>query len=360
MKNLKIIVLVIAAHVAGLVVLMTAQGCRSTTAKSKDAALPAGDADEAPAVAAAPRASAAPAAAANPPLFEPISLNWPGAGAAPATPPADRYAPTRPNDPAAADYRPAQTYVVARNDTLAAIAKKFGFTAEDIAKANNLPKRSTLQIGQKLVIPAKTGPASAGAAAGAPAAGGPGTYTVKSGDSLYVIAKKHGVTLAALRQANGLASDALKIGQVLKLPGGATAPAAKEPAAPSGPTIGVPPAPVPAPASNSGAAAPAAAGYGRHVVQLGETLNGIANRYKVSAVAIMTANSITNAKSIRPGQELRIPGAAATAAPPQPAIEAPAAPVPAAGAVEAAVPAHADEAPVVPVSEDAPVVPVGK
>jgi LysM repeat protein len=49
----------------------------------------------------------------------------------------------------------------------------------------------------------------------------PGTRTVlvRPGDTLFSIARRHGVTLAALRAANGLKSDAIQIGQRLRLPG---------------------------------------------------------------------------------------------------------------------------------------------
>jgi murein DD-endopeptidase MepM/ murein hydrolase activator NlpD len=49
-------------------------------------------------------------------------------------------------------------------------------------------------------------------------AAGPGEYAVAQGDSLYKIAKMHGVSVDALRQANGLADGRLKIGQPLKIP----------------------------------------------------------------------------------------------------------------------------------------------
>lgn len=44
------------------------------------------------------------------------------------------------------------------------------------------------------------------------------TYTVKSGDNLTVIAQKHGVTVDALKQANGLKGSALQVGQKLRIP----------------------------------------------------------------------------------------------------------------------------------------------
>lgn len=43
------------------------------------------------------------------------------------------------------------------------------------------------------------------------------SYTVKGGDTLSKIAKKHGTTTKALRASNELASDAIKVGQKLKI-----------------------------------------------------------------------------------------------------------------------------------------------
>ncbi len=57
-----------------------------------------------------------------------------------------------------------------------------------------------------------------------------GTYTVASGDSLYVIAKKNGTTVDRLKAANGLVDGKLKIGKVLKIPAaGETVVAAADP-----------------------------------------------------------------------------------------------------------------------------------
>lgn len=45
----------------------------------------------------------------------------------------------------------------------------------------------------------------------------PTTHTVKSGDTLYSLAKKYGTTVNELKSINGLKSDLIKVGQVLKL-----------------------------------------------------------------------------------------------------------------------------------------------
>lgn len=45
-----------------------------------------------------------------------------------------------------------------------------------------------------------------------------GSYTVKAGDTVERIARRHGTTTKKLMAANGMTSDFLKIGRVLKLP----------------------------------------------------------------------------------------------------------------------------------------------
>ena len=53
---------------------------------------------------------------------------------------------------------------------------------------------------------------------GTPASGGGGSVTVKSGDTLTSIAKRNGTSVSALRSANGLTGDLIRVGQKLNLP----------------------------------------------------------------------------------------------------------------------------------------------
>ncbi len=53
---------------------------------------------------------------------------------------------------------------------------------------------------------------------GGSSAASSGSHTVASGENLYRISLKHGTTVAAIKSANGLTSDTIRVGQVLRLP----------------------------------------------------------------------------------------------------------------------------------------------
>ena len=101
-----------------------------------------------------------------------------------------------------------QTYTVKSGDTLYGISNQFGVSVTDLAKTNNISSTSTLKIGQILNIPNTTGT-------------NPSTtfiYTVKKGDSLYSIAKKYNTTVNDIIKQNNLKSTSLSIGQKIKIP----------------------------------------------------------------------------------------------------------------------------------------------
>lgn len=131
------------------------------------------------------------------------------------------------------------------------------------------------------------------------------TYTVKSGDSLWTIARKHNLTIAQLTAANSLSANApLKLGQKLVIPSRPTTP----------PSSGSTPA---AKSADAAPAAPAGRASGesvKHVVKSGETLGAIARRYDVRQGDLAVLNNISDPAKIRPGMELVIPGYKAPAA----------------------------------------------
>lgn len=95
-------------------------------------------------------------------------------------------------------------YTVRSGDTLWLLANRYGTTVDAIKNLNGLTGNN-LSIGQVLKIP--TGQSSQYF-----------EYTVRSGDTLWLLANRYGTTVNAIRNLNGLTSDALRIGQVLKIP----------------------------------------------------------------------------------------------------------------------------------------------
>ncbi len=135
-------------------------------------------------------------------------------------------------------------YVIAQGDTFSSIAKKTGVSVKAIQEANPTLDPRRLKIGQKIIIPSQSATMAPSAAApGAPVeAGGEMVYVVKSGDNLSKIARQHGVTVKEIRTANNLITDRIVVGQKLKIPAKASAPAPATEAPPMAtPTTTAPP-----------------------------------------------------------------------------------------------------------------------
>jgi len=115
-------------------------------------------------------------------------------------------------------------------------------------------------------------------------------YTVRAGDTLFALAQKYGVSMAAIQLANELGeSTVLLAGQTLTLPTGAQ-------------WDGESPF------------------WSLHVVQPGETLIGIAQSFGLTTRDILRVNAIADPAQIRVGQPLVIPSDSlrVAAAPPKP------------------------------------------
>ncbi len=160
-------------------------------------------------------------------------------------------------------------YTVKSGDTLYSIAKKYNVTVKALAKANNITNYNLIRVGQVLTIPGKTP---------SPPVTPPATsakYTVKAGDTLYSIARIYKVTVPALAKANNITNyNLISVGQVLKIPGKTTPPPAT--------TV-------------------------KYTVKSGDTLYSIARTYKTTVSKIAAANKIKNVNAIRVGQVLIIP-----------------------------------------------------
>lgn len=104
------------------------------------------------------------------------------------------------------------SYTVKSGDSLSLIAKNYSTTVSQLKSINNLTSDS-IRIGQVLNV------TNGGSTEQTPVVNQEnGIYTVVSGDSLSLIAKKYNTTVTALKSLNNLTSDVIKVGQVLKVP----------------------------------------------------------------------------------------------------------------------------------------------
>jgi murein DD-endopeptidase MepM/ murein hydrolase activator NlpD len=138
---------------------------------------------------------------------------------------------------------------VQRGETLNDLAVKYGAPPSQILNANQLTSAAQIAPGRILVIPhrvalapsapsAPEAPVVLAQASPQPALKAGATYVVRSGDTLYSIGRHSGASVDELVSLNGLASpDQIRVGQTLKLPAGASAPAAVAYAPAAKPTV---------------------------------------------------------------------------------------------------------------------------
>lgn len=182
-------------------------------------------------------------------------------------------------------------YTVEPGDTLFSIAQKYGTDIETVRQLNFLFS-DAISAGQVLRLPLLDGYTEAGAPTATPV---PFRYPIQSGDTLTGIAQKFGVSTDELINANNIVdTNSLYVGQEIVIPGR------------SGNNVVV----------NSGSTQieSSPANQAVHIVQPGEGLLAIAERYNVSASDIANANNIQNRELLRTGQRLFIPGVSASQA----------------------------------------------
>jgi len=110
---------------------------------------------------------------------------------------------------------------VRRGDTLSELAKKYKTSIRAISAANHINKSNRIIAGKVLKIPSRTNAANIHAAASQPVVPGQRVkYKVKSGDNLWNIARKFSTTTKNIISTNKLSSTALSIGQCLDIPSG--------------------------------------------------------------------------------------------------------------------------------------------
>lgn len=157
-----------------------------------------------------------------------------------------------------------QVYMVAKGDTLWMIAKKFGISLEEVIKANpQIKDPNRINTGTKVNIPL-------------PVENGKSAYTVQSGDTMWSIAKKFSISLDTLLAANPQVTDAdvIQMGQIIYIP----LRSARQ------------------------------SDQLTYTVQSGDTLWKISQKYGITLDALLAANTqIKNADQIYPGQTVNVP-----------------------------------------------------
>lgn len=175
------------------------------------------------------------------------------------------------------------SYNVRRGDTLGGIARRYGVSVSALQSTNRL-NGTLIRAGQTLVVPlssralASSGASGSGAQVTTGQAGRPvqwASYSVRRGDTLTGIARQYGVSASALRSSNGLRGSLIRAGQTLRIPVSDSAGSAQQQAV-------------------------------VHRVRRGDTLWGIARRYKVHVRQLRHWNEIASQDILKLGQEIMV------------------------------------------------------
>lgn len=106
-------------------------------------------------------------------------------------------------------------YVVKQGDTLYSISEKYGLNVDKLMALNGITDASEVAVGRRLKLGEgevyTLSPSDTETTASAT------TYTVQKGDTLYSISRKYGLSVNELKRKNGLSSNLIGIGQVLKV-----------------------------------------------------------------------------------------------------------------------------------------------
>lgn len=178
---------------------------------------------------------------------------------------------------------PKRSYIYHRvryGETLSTIARRYRTGVSSIMRANNLRRSNYIVAGKILKIPLSGSTTYRHANTKQSSHKLPATHVVKSGDSLYNIAKRYGSTTNKIQQANNLHSTDLYIGQVLRIPGN-----------------GEKGLPSPSKAAKT---------YKIYQVKNGDTPFNIAQEHNMSMERLLRINHLSGNSKIFPGQTLYV------------------------------------------------------
>jgi LysM repeat protein len=166
------------------------------------------------------------------------------------------------------------THQIQAGETIIGISDLYGVSVEEIKRWNNLSS-SKIVAGKSLIIYSNGNGHNKVSNNNITEnnAGQSNLHKVKRGETLGGIAIKYNVSISSLQKLNNISGNKIIVGQELKIPG-----------------------------SNDSSIS---SKDGYHIVESGETLYSIANKYKTSVQKIKTLNNLSNSKIIV-GQKLKI------------------------------------------------------
>ncbi len=165
---------------------------------------------------------------------------------------------------------------VRRGDTLSGIARKYRTRVSTLKRINGLNSRSIIRPGRKIKLPgSRRVVAKSSRKRSRKRIPSGGSYKVRSGDSLWDISRKFGISVRKLKRWNGLYSSKLRVGQILKVV--------------------------------SGAGARKPAGKSVYYVRRGDNLTKIARKHRVTLSRLLRRNKLNASSSLIVGKKLFIP-----------------------------------------------------
>jgi len=159
-------------------------------------------------------------------------------------------------------------HYVRRGETVSQIARRYRTSVSAIARLNGLRRVNLIRPGQRLKIPGSARKSSSYTPPRTLKIGENTTYSVKRGDSLYLIARYFNTTIQKIKRDNNLKSNLLKVGQKLVIRSGK----------PQGATI--------------------------YKVKRGDSPFEIAKKFSMNLQNLLNLNGLSSRSKIYPGQEL--------------------------------------------------------
>ncbi|MBS2969245.1 LysM peptidoglycan-binding domain-containing protein [Metabacillus sp. KIGAM252] len=173
----------------------------------------------------------------------------------------------------------AESVTVKSGDSLWKIANQYKVSQKALKEANQL-KSDTIFAGQVLQIPGTGTQIKNASTEPHKESGTQDTYKVSKGDSLWLVARKYGMTVNELKTLNALKKDTIFLGQVLKINSNSN---------PVKPAV-TPPAPPKTPVSED----KDTSSQNTYQVKPGDSLWKIANRFNLTIAELKVSNQLKN------------------------------------------------------------------